>query len=67
MGRSTPGSPRLGGCGGRSPQEQCCIFLGSTRVGCISARRSVPEEAVWADLSAGDEREEGGARPTGDM
>ena len=32
-------------------------FLGSTRVGCISARRTVPEEAVRADLSTGDEGE----------
>ena len=38
-------------------------FLGSTRVGCISARRTVPEEAVRVALSAGDEGEEGGPGP----
>ena len=36
-------------------------FLGSTRVGCIRARRVVPEEAARAVL--GDEGEEGGPGP----
>ena len=36
-------------------------FLGSTRVGCISARRTPPEEVDGADL--GDEGEEGGPGP----
>ena len=36
-------------------------FLGSTRVGCIRARRVVPEEATRA--GSGDEGEEGGPGP----
>ena len=36
-------------------------FLGSTRVGCISARRIAPEEVNGVGL--GDEREEGGLGP----
>ena len=42
-------------------------FLGSTRVGCISVRRRVPEEAAEAgDMtgsSSGDEGEESGPGP----
>ena len=38
-------------------------FLGSTRVGCIRVRSTVPEEAARADLSAGGGGEEGGSGP----
>ena len=38
-------------------------FLGSTRVGCIRVRSTVPEEAARADLSAGGGGGEGGPGP----
>ena len=41
--------------------EAVLVFLGSTRVGCINARRTPPEEVDGADW--GDEREEGGPGP----
>ena len=41
--------------------EAVLAFLGSTRVGCISARRTPPEEVDGADR--GDEGEEGGPGP----
>ena len=44
--------------------EAVLDFLGSTRVGCISARRAVPEEVDRADLgNVGDEGEAGGPGP----
>ena len=41
--------------------EAVLDFLGSTRVGCVRARRVVPEEAARA--ASGDEGEEGGPGP----
>ena len=41
--------------------EAVLAFLGSTKIGCISARRTPPEEVDGADM--GDEGEEGGPGP----
>ena len=41
--------------------EAVLAFLGSTKVGCISARRVAPEEVSGA--GSGDEGEEGGPGP----
>ena len=42
--------------------EEMLVFLGSTRVGCISAKRSPPEEVDGVGLD--DEEEEGGPGPS---
>ena len=48
--------------------EAVLVFLKSTRVGCVSTRRKLPEEGeedLYEEAVAGDAGEEGGLGPPG--